>query len=152
MGGSLNNSSPFTCGYHQTWKKLITRSEAVVEIFPGGREAFSVVTSSLFKKAAIKSWDWPMKTLETEEGRGWQDNQTKGRRLLLLPGYNPGRLSSIQILCKDWEAGGRQRTRQHLKQGYFGRGRELHSLIILSISPTQSGEKFFPGVGDGYVP
>jgi len=93
-----------------------------------------------------------MKTLETEEGRGWQDNQTKGRRLLLLPGYNPGRLSSIQILCKDWEAGGRQRTRQHLRQGYFGRGRELHSLIILSISPTQSGEKFFPGVGDGYVP
>ena len=61
-----------------------------MKTFPGGREAFSVATSALFKKAAIKSWDWPMNTWETEEGRGWQDNQTKGRRL--LPGYNPGRL------------------------------------------------------------
>ena len=51
------------------------------EDFPRRRGAFSVVTSALFKKAAIKSWDWPMKTLETEEGRGWQDNQTKGRSL-----------------------------------------------------------------------
>ena len=34
----------------------------------------------------------------------------------------PGGLSSLQILCKDWEAGGRQRTRKHLRQGYFGLG------------------------------
>ena len=106
MGGSLNNSSPFTCGYHQTWKKLITSSEAVVKTFPGGREAFSVATSALFKKAAIKSWDWPMNTWETEEGRGWQDNQTKGRRL--LPGYNPGRL--IQPSDPVQGLGSRQQT------------------------------------------
>ena len=29
---------------------------------------------------------------------------------------------------------------------------EVHSVTTLSISPTQAGEKFFPGVGDGYVP
>ena len=73
LGGGWNNPSPFTCRYHQTWKKLITSSEAVVKIFRGGREAFSVVTSALFKRAAIKSWDWLMKTWETEEGRGCQD-------------------------------------------------------------------------------
>ena len=44
-----------------------------VRFFQGGREAFSVVTSALFKRAAIKSWDWLMKTWETEEGRGCQD-------------------------------------------------------------------------------
>ena len=126
-----------------------------MKIFPGGREAFSVVTSALFKKAAIKSWDWPMKTWETEEGRGWQDNQTKGRRLLLLPGYNPGGFPAFRSCARIGKQAadrGPDSTSGKDTSVEVWNFNEVHSVTTLSISPTQAGEKFFPGVGDGYVP
>ena len=70
---------------------------------------------------------------ETVERKVGKTPKTK----YLVP--TPKGLSSLQILCKDWEAGVRHRTRQHLRQGYFGRGipyMELYFMTILGSAYT----------------
>ena len=122
------------------------------EDFPRWKGSIQCCDFGTFQEGSNQNLGLAHEYLGNGRGEGLARQPNQGTEVTITTWLQPREAFQHSDPCKDWEAGGRQRTRQHLRQGYFGRGRELHSLIILSISPTQSGEKFFPGVGDGYVP